>query len=92
MNRYGNIAGETAKFLLECNAKLGRQHRGLWQHSSQIDDQLETEFGLRVCLGQNKNTRNFNRVFLFLDRGLNKKWRNICHHQIKLGKLRQQKI
>ncbi len=26
MNRFGNEAGETAKFLLECNAKFGRQH------------------------------------------------------------------
>ena len=56
VNRYGDIAGETAKFLLECNVKLGRQQRGCWQQQSQIDDHLETEFGLRVCLGQNKNT------------------------------------
>ena len=50
VNRYGNIAGETAKFLLECNAKFGRQQRGCWQQQSQTDDHLETEFGLRVCL------------------------------------------
>ena len=50
VNRYGDIAGETAKFLLECNVKLGRQQRGCWQQQSQIDDHLETEFGLRVCL------------------------------------------
>ena len=52
MNRYGNVTGETAKFLLECNVKFGRQHRGCWQQQSQIDDHLETEFGLRVCLEQ----------------------------------------
>lgn len=57
MNQYGNVLSETAKFLLECNVKFGRQHRGCWQQQSQIDDHLETEFGLRVCLEQNKNTR-----------------------------------
>lgn len=66
MNRYGNISGETAKFLLECNVKLGRQHRGRWQQRSQIDDHLETEFGLRVCLGQNKNTQIILRVFVLV--------------------------
>lgn len=33
INRYGNIAGETAKFLLECNVKLGRQREAVGNNS-----------------------------------------------------------
>ena len=60
------VAGETAKFLLECNVKFGRQQRGCWQQQSQIDDHLETEFGLRVYLGHIKKHVIFHVLFYYL--------------------------
>jgi hypothetical protein len=67
MNFDGNAKDETAKFLLECNVKFGRQQRGSWQQLSQIDDRLEiysplNRIRLTSLLGTNKK-HTLTRVF-----------------------------